>query len=248
MSVVSAGWIDIAGERGAFGAYLAMPPAGAGPGLLLVQEIFGVNAHIRSVAEQYALDGYVVLAPDVFWPLQPRVDLGYGEADLARGIALMRALDFGQAVSDLAAAMGHLRRLPACDGRVAVVGYCLGGRLSYHLAAETDVDAAVCYYGGGIPAVLDQASKIRAPILFHFAGQDRLIPMETVGQVRRTFAGRNAACVEVYDGVDHGFNCWARGSYDQTAAALARGRTLTFLATHLPGGFGKAFRPRSVGD
>jgi carboxymethylenebutenolidase len=228
-------WIDItADDGGHFKAYLATPPAGRGPGILLIQEIFGVNAHVRAVAEQYAMDGYTVLAPDVFWRQQSGVELGYDEADFGRAMGLMQAADFPQVVADLAVVLKVLRGRPECNGRAAVMGYCMGGRLSYHVAAATDVDAAVCYYGGGIPTVLDQASLIRAPILFHFAEKDGFIPMEGVEQVRRTFGGRDNARVEVYAGVDHGFNCWARGSYDQTAAALAHGRTLVFLATHLP--------------
>lgn len=233
---MNASWIDIAAEDGGhFGAYLSMPPTGRGPGLLLIQEIFGVNAHIRAVADQYAMDGYTVLAPDVFWREQPRVELGYDTADFAKGRELANRAKFTQCVRDLAVALRLLRARPECTGPAAALGYCMGGRLAFHLAAETDVDAAVCYYGGGIPSVLDQASKIHAPILFHFAERDGFIPLEGVEAVRRTFADRDNAMLEIYRGVDHGFNCWERSSYDQTAAALARGRTLAFLATNLPG-------------
>ncbi|WP_420464767.1 dienelactone hydrolase family protein [Panacagrimonas sp.] len=227
-------WIDIAAEGGRFQAYLATPPTGSGPGILLIQEIFGVNAHIQAVAAQYAMDGYTVLAPDVFWRQRPGVQLGYDGQDFARGIELMQGLDFPCALADLTAALAALRERPECKGPAAVMGYCMGGRLSFHVAAQTDVDAAVCYYGGGIPSVLDLAPQIRAPILFHFAEQDRFIPLEGVEAVRQAFGPRDNAMVEVYAGVDHGFNCWARGSYDQTAAALARGRTLAFLATNMP--------------
>lgn len=228
-------WIQLVAEDGGtFDAYLSLPPTGRGPGILLIQEIFGVNAHIRAVADQYAMDGYCVLAPDVFWRQQRRVELGYAPPDFARGIELVQAAKFVQIVPELAAALGVLRGLPECTGRAAALGYCMGGRLAYHLAAETDVDAAVCYYGGGIPTVLDQVPKIRAPILFHFAERDSFIPLPGVDAVRVAFAGRDNARIELYRGVEHGFNCWARSNYDQTAAALARGRTLAFLATNLP--------------
>lgn len=227
-------WIDIAAEGGSFQGYLSTPPTGHGPGLLLIQEIFGVNPHIQAVADQYAMDGYTVLAPDVYWRQQPVVQLGYGEQDFARGIELMQAADFPQVLRDLAGAVQHLRDQPRCSGRVAALGFCMGGRLSYHLAAETDIDAAVCYYGGGIHTALDQADRIRAPILFHFAENDPFIPPEAVAAVRARFESRDNAMLEVYTGVDHGFNCWSRGTYDQRAAALARGRTLAFLATNLP--------------
>jgi carboxymethylenebutenolidase len=227
-------WIDVKAADGAsFKAYCSLPPAGRGPGLLLIQEIFGVNDHIRGVADQYAMDGYTVFAPDVFWRVEAGVQLGYSSGDFDKGVALMRRMDFAQCTRDLADAVRALRSSPWCNGKVASIGYCMGGRLSYHLAAETDVDAAVCYYGGGIHTALDVAPKIRAPILFHFAGRDHFITMPAVDAVRDAFKGRDNVMLEVYADVDHGFNCWARGAYDQTAAALARGRTLAFLATNL---------------
>ena len=227
-------WIEVkAADGGTLNAYLSLPPAGKGPGLLLIQEIFGVNDHIRAVADQYAMDGYTVLAPDVFWRQEPGIQLGYGATEFAKGLQLLKSADLAQCTRDLADALHHLRAHPACDGKVASLGYCMGGRLSYHVAAETDVDAAVCYYGGGIHTALDVAPKIRAPILFHFAEQDHFIPPAAVEAVRATFEGRDNVMFEVYSGADHGFNCWARSSYDQTASALARGRTLAFLATNL---------------
>ncbi len=227
-------WIDIslpAGDQ--FGAYLSLPPAGSGPGIVLVQEIFGVNMHIRTVADQYALDGYVVLAPDVFWRDAPRVDLGYAEADFARGFDLYQRTDFEKATTDLVAATDLLRARPECTGRVGIVGYCMGGQLAYRVAATGTVDATVAYYGGGIADHLDRASRIRFPILLHFAELDQFIPQDHVAAVRRAFAGRDNAIVHVYAGVDHGFNCWARPMYNQRAAALARGRSLEFLSAHL---------------
>ena len=228
-------WIDVqAADGGTFKAYLSEPPTGRGPGILLIQEIFGVNEHIRAVADQYAMDGYTVLAPDVFWREAPGIELGYGPDGFAKGVELVQRAKFSQCVVDLADALKVLRGLPECTGRAAALGFCMGGRLSYHLAAETDVDAAVCYYGGGIPTVLGEAAKIRAPILFHFAENDSYIPLAGVQAVRDTFGMRENTMIELYSGVEHGFNCWARSNYDQRAAALARGRSLAFLATNLP--------------
>ena len=229
-------WIDIkAQDGGQFKGYLALPhnadKGARGPGIVLIQEIFGVNSHIRGVADQYASDGYTVLAPDLFWRMQPMVDLGYGEADFQKGIGYMQKLDFAAAVKDLAAAAATLRNLPQCSGKVASVGYCMGGMLSYLCAANAGVDAAVCYYGGGIHTKLDEAGKVKCPILFHFAGEDAHIPMSAVESVKRTFAGREGARIDVYPGVGHGFNCWDRPAYNQQSAALARGRSLSFLAT-----------------
>lgn len=225
-------WIDIAPG---FAGYLALPPAGQGPGLLLFQEIFGVNEHIRAVAEQYALDGFTVLAPDMFWRQAPRVELGYEGEQRDRGRALMTALQPQQVLDDIAAGVAALRALPQCAGRTGAIGYCLGGRLAYLAAATAGVDAAVAYYGGGIHGQLERASAIRCPVQFHYAGHDEHIPPAAVQQVREAFAGRDGTEVHVYPGSMHGFNCWARGSYHAPSAALAHGRSLQFLARTLMG-------------
>ena len=224
-------WIDIA--RG-FAGYLALPPAGRGPGLVLWQEIFGVNEHIRAVAEQYALDGFVVLAPDVFWREAPRADLGYEGADLERALALMSGYGAADALADAAAAVTSLRARAECDGGIGSIGYCMGGRLAYLTATRPGVDAAVAFYGGGIQQQLHHAADIECASQFHYAGHDDHIPPAAVEQVRAAFAGRTAAAeVHVYAAASHGFNCWARGSYHAPSAALAHGRTLAFLAPRL---------------
>ena len=223
-------WIDIAPG---FAGYLALPPAGTGPGLVLFQEIFGVNEHIRTVAEQYALDGFVVLAPDVFWRQAPRVELGYEGDDRARAMALMQAYAPDHALADIAAGVKTLRARPEVGGaKVGAFGYCMGGRLAYLAAATTDVDAAVAFYGGGIHTQLDRAAAIRCPVQFHFAGHDDHIPPTAVESVRRAMAGK-AAEIHVYPGSMHGFNCWARASYHAPSAALAHGRATAFLAAAL---------------
>ncbi len=225
-------WIDIAAQDGGkFKGYLSLPPKGKGPGLVLIQEIFGVNRHIQAVADQYASDGYTVLAPDVFWRMQPMLDLGYGQDDFQKGIDYMQKMDFGAAVKDLAATVTKLRTLPECGGKVASLGFCMGGMLSYLCAANAGVDAAVCYYGGGIHTKLDEAPKVKCPILFHFGGNDSYIPPAAVDAVKKTFSGREGARIDVYANMEHGFNCWERPAYNQQAAALARGRSLSFLAT-----------------
>ena len=224
---VSTSWIEIAPG---FAGYLALPPAGHGPGLLLFQEIFGVNEHIRAVAEQYALDGFVVLAPDVFWRQAPRVELGYEGADRARAIDLMKAYAGPDALADIAAGVAVLRGRPEVSGKVGSFGYCMGGRLAYLAAATTDIDAAVPFYGGGIHTQLDRAPAIRCPMQFHYAEIDDNIPLSAVDSVRQALP---AADVHVYPGAHHGFNCWARASYHAPSAALAHGRALVFLAANL---------------
>lgn len=227
-------WIDIkASDGGSFKGYLSLPPSGKGPGIVLIQEIWGVNKHIRAVADQYAMDGYVVIAPDVFWRMQPMLDLGYGKEDSEKAFGFIKQIDFRKATADMVSTVQALRALPECTGKAGSVGFCMGGYLSYMSAAYAGVDAAVCYYGGGIHNQLGEVPKIKCPIMLHYAEKDHFIPMEAVESVKKAFAGSSNARIDVYPGVDHGFNCWERPSYDQTSAALAHGRSLAFLATHL---------------
>lgn len=227
-------WIEIPTvEKAGFTGYLSLPPTGTGPGIVIAQEIWGVNSHIRAVADQYAQDGYVVLAPDIFWRQEKHVDLDYDEAGSRKAMALRQAIDDAQAGDDVAAAADHLRTLSEVNGRIGAIGYCLGGQLAYRAAASGKVDAAIAYYGGGIQNNLDLAQALDQPILFHYAELDKLIPADAVARVKAAFAGKSNAQFFDYPGVDHGFNCWGRPAYDQKAAALAHGRSLTFLAESL---------------
>lgn len=232
-SPVRTEWIDVATGAGTMAAWLAVPPAGRGPGLLLLQEIFGVNPHIRAVAEQYALAGFTVIAPDLFWRHAPRVELGYVGADRDRALELMRTVTRDDAVADMRATIETLRARPECAGRVGAIGYCMGGRLAFTAAALCGVDAAVCYYGGGIAGQLDLAEKITCPMLFHHAGHDPSIPDDAVAAVQAAMAASPAAkqtTFHHYPEAQHGFNCWARSAYHPASAALALGRSLSFLS------------------
>ena len=226
---VHTSWIDI---TPGFAGYLALPPGGSGPGLVLWQEIFGVNEHIRAVAEQYALDGFVVLAPDAFWRQAPRVELGYAGDDRTRAMALMQGFGAADALADIRAAVSTLRARPEVIGGVGSFGYCMGGRLAYLAAATAGVDAAVAFYGGGIHTQLERAAAIVCPVQFHYAEHDDHIPLDAVERVRAAVTAKHAE-VHVYPGAMHGFNCWARASYHAPSAALAHGRALAFLARFL---------------
>jgi carboxymethylenebutenolidase len=200
---------------------------------VLFQEIFGVNEHIRAVAEQYALDGFVVLAPDCFWRDAPQVELGYAGDDWQRAFALMKAYRPEDALADIGMTVQALRARPeVAGGKVGAIGYCMGGRMAYLAAATAGIDAAAPFYGGGIHQQLERAAGIACPVQFHYAGHDDHIPPEAVERVRQAFAGK-AAEVHVYPGSMHGFNCWERASYHAPSAALAHGRALQFLATAL---------------
>jgi carboxymethylenebutenolidase len=227
-------WIDIETSDGKFGAYLSLPRGGKGPGIVLLQEIFGVNQHIRNVADQYAADGYAVLAPDLFWRQGARIELGYDGDDWQRAVALMQATDFATAQQDIAATINVLRGLDAVGNhKVASIGYCFGGRLSYHTAANGLVDAAVAYYGGGIQNALERAPEIKVPVLMHFGASDSHIPLDAVKSIAERFDDNEQVEIHVYESAEHGFNCNHRGSYNQRAAAEARGNSLIFLSEQI---------------
>ncbi|NBW00550.1 MAG: dienelactone hydrolase family protein [Betaproteobacteria bacterium] len=231
---MNASWISVKNTQDEqFDAYLSLPPTGRGPGLVIIQEIFGVNEHIRAVADQYAADGYCVIAPDIFWREGRKIELGYDPKGFELGMGLLGKLNIDQTGLDLQAAVATLRKHAACSGKVGSLGFCMGGLLSYIAAAEAGVDTAVCYYGGGIHMHLNRAKKIRCPILFHFADKDAYIPQEAVQAVRTSLGGRKNARVIVHPDVDHGFNCWRRPAWNQVTAARARGQSLVHLSESL---------------
>lgn len=230
---VTTQWIEIDSAEGKFGAYLAIPHTQKGPGIVLIQEIFGVNEHIRSVAEQYAADGYLVIAPDLFWRSGHRIELTYDEAGWKRAVELMNATDVGKAQKDIELAIDALRAQPGLDGGVASIGFCFGGLLSYHTAANGLVDVAIAYYGGGIQNQLDRADEIEVPLLMHFGEQDSHIPLEAVEKIAERFDTNDNVEIVVYPEAEHGFNCSHRDSYNQRAAAEAHGNTLIFLGMEL---------------
>ncbi|HAT30367.1 MAG TPA: carboxymethylenebutenolidase [Janthinobacterium sp.] len=227
---VTTKWIEIASADGGFGAYLAVPHVGKGPGIVLIQEIFGVNEHIRAVAEQYAADGYTVLVPDLFWRSAPRIELGYADADWKTAVGLMHALDADKALSDIALTTATLRALPGADGKIAALGYCMGGLFAYRALAAGLVDTAVAYYGGGIQNQLALAERIKGPLLMHFGAEDAHISAAAVQAIAERFEDNAEVEIHVYPGAGHGFNCNHRSSYHQRAAAEAHGNSLTFLA------------------
>jgi len=226
-------WISVnAADGGQFDAYLALPPSGKGPGLVLFEEIFGVNRHIRAVVEQYAQSGFVVLAPDMFWRQERRMELGYEGADRDKAVAAMKAADPAKLLEDIGSTVKALRARPEVSGKIGTLGFCMGGRLAYQAAALGVVDAAVSLYGGGIQGELDRVAKISAPMQFHYGEQDAGIPLDAVDKVKSAFKGKQAEFF-LYPNAGHGFNCWDRASYHAKSAALSHGRALAFLAEHL---------------
>ena len=227
-------WIALDGADGKFDAYVVTPHTGSGPGIVLIQEIFGVNEHIRTVAEQYAQDGFVVIVPDLFWRSEPHVELGYDEAGWKRAVELMNAADNQKAQADIGVAIAALKAHEGMTGPVASLGFCWGGLLSYHTAANGLVDAAICYYGGGIQNHLDRAAEIEVPVLMLFGEEDSHIPMEAVHQIAEVFVDNELVDIVSFTDAQHGFNCAHRDSYNQRAAVEAHGESLIFLSEMLP--------------
>ncbi len=216
----------------AFDAYRAEPPGGSGPGVVLLQEIFGINDNMRGVADRLAGEGYVVLVPDMFWRLERRFErkdeAGFGDA-----LAMVQRFDLETGASDLAATVDHVRGMPGCTGTVGAAGFCLGGTLALLAATRAGVDAAVSYYGSGNNDLLGEVRATTCPLLFHYGDQDPFIPEEKVAEVEGAVAGRPDTAVHRY-AAGHAFSNWdAPSMFDEAAAEAAWDRTLEFLARHL---------------
>ncbi len=213
------------GDGKEIGGYLAEPKAAPKAGIVVVQEIFGVNHHIRDVTDRFAADGYLALAPAMFDRLKPGVDLGYVAPDMQAGRELAGQLKPDMILADVQGAIDYLRKA-GCK-KVGIVGFCFGGTVAWRAAASLDVDAAVGYYGGGIYAARDLKPKV--PTMLHFGDQDHGIPNDQVAEIQKQHPD---VPVHVYH-AGHGFHCDERSSYDAASAKQAYARTLAFFAQHL---------------
>ena len=216
-----------------FSAYQALPEGGRGPGLIVIQEIFGVNSHIREVVDIYAELGFVAVAPDVFFRIKPGLDIGYSAEDLQIGFGYYGKLDWQQATADLASTARAMKEMDAVVAKVGSVGYCMGGNLSFRLATTNAVDAAVSYYPGGIENALDLVGNLRTPALVQFGEKDDHISTSVVDQVKAALAEKRNTQVLVYPEAEHGFNCDKRGSFNRHAAMVALARSNMFLHKYL---------------
>lgn len=212
-----------------------LPAAGHGPGVLLIQEIFGVSDYIRAVAEDLAGLGYVVAAPDLFWRIKPGHDAAHDEQGLAESLDLSSRFDAELGVADAEAALGRLGALPEVGGGLGIVGFCLGGTIAYFLAARVQADAVISFYGSAVPGQVGLLDRIDPPIQFHFGGQDSYIPRREVARVEEAVRGRDNAEIHVEEDAGHAFhNRKAPMFYHPEAASRAWRRTEEFLARHLP--------------
>jgi carboxymethylenebutenolidase len=219
-----------AADGRSFNAYLAPVPSGKAPGLVVIQEIFGVNRWLRGVADAAAAQGYIAMAPDLFWRLKPGIELDSDKEDeFKKGVGYLHRFDEALAVADLKATITALRAHPACTGKVGSLGYCIGGKLAFLLACQADADANAAYYGVNLQAALDEARNITKPLLLHIAENDQFVPPSAQRQIKEGLKTNPQVTIYSYPGADHGFARIGSHAFQKSAADLANSRTAEFF-------------------
>ncbi|MES2340590.1 MAG: dienelactone hydrolase family protein [Pseudomonadota bacterium] len=221
-------------EDGSFTAYVARPAAAKAPAIVVIQEIFGVNAVMREIADGLAAQGYLAICPDLFWRIEPGIDItDKSEAEWKKAFELFNAFDPDAGVKDIAAVIDHIRADPGCSGKVGAVGYCLGGMLAFLTATRTDCDASVGYYGVGIESRVAEADKLERPLMLHIAEEDQFVPKEAQAVILQALKNHAHVTIHTYPGCDHAFARHGGEHYDADAARHANGRSLAFFQQHL---------------
>jgi carboxymethylenebutenolidase len=218
-----------------FSAYVSKPESqGSHPGLLLIQEIFGVNKNMRSIADRYSKAGFYCAVPDLFWRLETGLELDPAkEAEMQKAFDLYGKFDVNEGIKDLQSTMETMRALPDLADRVGCIGFCLGGKLAFLMATRTDIDCIVSYYGVGIEHDLAEADKIKKPVLMHIAEKDQHVPPEAQRAIKQKLSHDRNVLIHTYAGCDHAFARKDGDNYNQAAANLADERTMAFLKEHL---------------
>ena len=226
--------ITIEGRDGAFSAYIARPKVVPAPAVVVLQEVFGVNADIRKTCDELAEQGFIAVAPDLFWRQEPGVDLSVSsESDWQHGLRLYQAYNRDAGARDVKDTVDVVAKLPHCTGKVAVLGYCLRALMTYLTAVRYGVDAAVAYHGGDAEKYLGEVDGLHAPMLMHLAEEDEFISRPAQAQIKTALAGKRNATVYSYPGQHHAFARHNGAHYNDAAAALANGRTSEFLHQQL---------------
>ncbi len=226
--------LTISTPDGSFEGYLALPESGSGPGLVVVQEIFGVNANIRGLTDYFASQGFVAFAPDLFWRIEPGIELtDQSEEHWKKAFDCFGKFDADAGARDIQAALSALRAHPACTGKAGVIGFCLGGKMAYLAAARTDSDASIGYYGVGIQDMLEEASAIQKPLMLHIAGLDEFVPPEAQTAIENGLGGHAQVTLHIYPDDDHAFAREGGAHYSAQSASLAHQRTLDLLHSAL---------------
>jgi carboxymethylenebutenolidase len=224
----------ISGPDGSFGAYLAAPADHKGPGIVVIQEIFGVNAVVRGICDDFAAQGYFALAPDLFWRIEPNVRItDKTEAEWKRAFEFYKKFNADTGVKDIQAAIAHLRGVSGVTAKVGTVGNCLGGLLAYLCVTRTNTDVSVSYYGVGIETKLPERDKIKKPLMLHIAAKDQFVPPAAQKQILDALGKNPMVKAHMYPGVDHAFARPGGQHFDKAAAALANSRTAEFFRLHL---------------
>jgi carboxymethylenebutenolidase len=222
-------------DGGRMPVFAIRPDTGRGPGLVVLQEIFGVTEYIKNRARDLAALGYVVLAPQLYWRLGSDVKLPENTQEgLQEAFGYMQRLDEAQAVDDAVATLEHLRALPETSGHAGVFGFCLGGRLAYRVGAAGEPDVVVSYYGSGIGNLLDVAPRVTAPVVFHFGDADQFLPVEEADRIEAAFASHPGTEVHMHAGGGHAFDNPSPMWHHQAASLEAWPQTVAFLHKHLP--------------
>jgi carboxymethylenebutenolidase len=231
---VSDNAITITVPDGTFNAYVARPAVTPAPAVIVIQEIYGVNAVMREVADRLAAAGFLAVAPDLFWRIEPGIDLTDQTPEgNTRAFELFGLFDVDAGVQDVAAAIDQMRALPDCNGKVGAVGYCLGGKVAFLTAARTDSDATISYYGVGLDGLMGEAEKLSHPLMLHIAAEDRFVPKLAQTAILAGVGNHPQVEVHVYPGRDHAFARPGGENYEQDDAETADRRTLQFLNANL---------------
>src|ERR1700688_2623609 len=226
--------ITIEGHDGAFAAYIARPKTVPAPAVIVLQELFGVNADIRKHCDELAEQGFIAVAPDLFWRQEPGVDLSVtSDADWQHGLRLYQAYDRDAGARDVKDTVDVVAKLPDCTGKAAVLGYCLGGLMTFLTAVRYGADAAVAYHGGDTEKYLGELEGLHAPLLIHLAEEDEFIPKAAQAEIKAALARKPNATVYSYPGQNHAFSRHGGAHYNAEAAALAHERTYAFLNRQL---------------
>ena len=231
------GEVTIDGKDGSFTVYAAAPNDGDGPpapGIVVAQEIFGVNQVMRDTCDWLATQGFVAVCPDLFWRIEPGIQItDKTQAEWDRAFELFSLFDVDKGIEDMNTTLAALRAHEVCNGKAGSIGYCLGGKLAYLMATRSDSDANVGYYGVGLGELLGEADKITKPLMLHIAEKDAFSSAEEIAKVRQGLSGNANATVHVYEGQDHAFAREGGEHYDKAAATLANERSVNFFKEHL---------------
>jgi len=226
--------ITINGHNGEFGAHIIIPNALPAPAVVILHEVFGVNADIRQTCDEIADQGFIAIAPEMYWREEKNVNLSVrSEADWQHGLRLNQAFDRDAGARDIRDTVLVAAKLPRCTGKVAVLGYCIGGLMTFLTSARFGADAAVVYHGGDTEKYLDEAPRVDAPLLMHLGEEDEFISKDAQAQIKAAFAKKPNATIFSYPGQYHAFSRHNGTHYNAEAAALAHERTYEFLDQHL---------------